>query len=422
MIRRDWNNKFISFVITLASVLGLTLYPCNANSGPYLDSAHGSASYGVSRTSLASTGYSKGHCAQCHEQHASIGGNEPDPTGGPDKYTLFYANYISQSDSFCLTCHTDVSSYQTGGLVNRSYSYRAGGWTSDTLNDIGEAFSFLSPGTSHNLDDIGNFIAGKWSYTSDSNPCNACHNPHMAKGDPADSPNGAKSSGTRGWPASRPSQHSKDNNAWGLWGDSAGEKMGDLTSGYQAPYRYNSSTMYEPDGSTVQNGSNLADYVTLCTDCHNNTNLIYSTTLGRNLHQFNWNVEKHGGGSATNDSFTDVIGPYQESSLGTYVLSCTDCHEPHGSPNRYLIRKGVNGGTATTTVTVLTTPDNTREWKSLCSKCHGVSVTDAHHSTGLDCAICHKPGLNDFRNCLDCHYHGNTAIDGSTYNGGEHLF
>jgi hypothetical protein len=422
MITTDWNRKFKAFVVLPALLFCLTLYPCSANSGPYLDSAHGSASYGVNRTSISSTGYSKGHCAHCHEQHASIGGSEPDPTGGPDKYTLFYPNYNSQTNSFCLTCHTDVSPYQTGGLVNRSYSYRAGGWTSDTLNDINEAFSIISPGTSHDLDDIKTFITGKWNYTSDSNPCNACHNPHMANGDPANSPNSTKSSGTRGWPASRPSQHSKDNNAWGLWGDDAGEKMNDYTTGFQAPYRYNSTTAYEPDGSSMQNGSNLTDYVTLCTDCHNNTNTIYSTTLGRNLYKFNWNVEKHGGGSATNDSFTDVIAPYQEANLGTYVLSCTDCHEPHGSSNRFLIRKGINGGTATTTVTIITTPDNTREWKSLCSKCHGSSVFDAHHPSGLNCNTCHKPRPSDFPNCIDCHYHGNTAIDGSPYNGGEHLF
>lgn len=422
MITIDWNRKFKAFVILLAWILCMTLYPSNTNSGPYLNSAHGSASYGVNRTGISSTGYSKGHCAHCHEQHASIGGSEPDPTGGPDKYALFYTNYNSQTDSLCLTCHTDIGSFQTGGLVNRSYSYRAGAWTSDILNDVKEAFSYISPGTSHDLDDIKTFITGKWNYTSDSNPCNACHNPHMANGDPADSPNSTKNSGTRGWPVSRPSQHNKDNNAWGLWGDDAGEKMNDYTSGFQAPYRYNSTTAYEPDGSSTQNGSNLTDYVSLCTDCHNNTNIIYSTSLGRNLYKFSWNVEKHGSGSATNDSFTDVTEPYQEANLGTYVLSCTDCHEPHGSSNRFLVRKGINGETATTTVTIIATPDNTREWKSLCSKCHGSSVEAAHHLTGLNCSTCHGMRGTDFRNCLDCHYHGNTAIDGSPYNGGEHLF
>lgn len=69
------------------------ILPDRASSGPYLNSAHGNYSpgYGVLRTSLSTppNDYGRGNCAHCHEQHASIGGAEPDPTGGPDKYALF---------------------------------------------------------------------------------------------------------------------------------------------------------------------------------------------------------------------------------------------------------------------------------------------------------------------------------------------
>ncbi len=361
------------FVLTMSVFLGF--YVSSVDAGVYLDSAHGDSSSGVNRNVAsfpANTDYPKGLCAHCHEQHASIGGTQPAPSSGPDDYLLFNTNHTSQTDNFCYNCHTDVSSYQTGGLVNRSYSYRAGNWSSDSVNDIKEVFTFSSPGTSHNLDDIKNFITGKWGYTSDSNPCIACHNPHAAQGDPIGAGSSAKSSGTRGWPVSRPSLHTKDNNAWGLWGDGASEQMNDYTSAYQAPYRYNSTTSYEPDGSSTQNGSNLTDYVTFCTDCHNSINTIYSSTLGRNLHQFNWGFEKHGAGNASNDSFTDVVAPYLETS--NYVLSCTDCHEPHGSSNSFLIRKGINGGTSTVSVTILTTPDDTKDWKSLCLSCHADSL------------------------------------------------
>ena len=36
-----------------------------------------------------------GHCAHCHEQHASIDGDEPGPPGfeGPTAYTLFRSNF-----------------------------------------------------------------------------------------------------------------------------------------------------------------------------------------------------------------------------------------------------------------------------------------------------------------------------------------
>jgi hypothetical protein len=215
MPKDKWFNKKFQ-IFTLGSMLFALclLYPAFVSSGPYLDSAHGKNTYGVSRTSISSFGYSVGNCAHCHEQHASIGGAEPNPTGGPNKYALFYNNHINQTDNVCFKCHTDMSSFQTGGLVNRSYSYRAGGYTSDTLNDILEAFSFVSPGSSHKLDTMETFLNGKgWGYSTDvNNPCVGCHNPHRAQRDP-------HTSDSRSWPVSRPSQHNTDNNEWGLWGD-----------------------------------------------------------------------------------------------------------------------------------------------------------------------------------------------------------
>jgi hypothetical protein len=189
---------FLFIIIIIASFL----YAASVDAGMYLDSAHGNSTYGVKRDATGfPTDYTRGLCAHCHEQHASIDGDEPAPTGGPSDYTLFDDNYLNQTNGICFECHTDVSSYQTGGsLINRSYSFRAGGWTADTVNDILEAFSFSSPGTSHKLDDIKTFITGKWGYTDDSNPCNACHNPHAAQGDPLGAPNSAKSSGSRGYP------------------------------------------------------------------------------------------------------------------------------------------------------------------------------------------------------------------------------
>lgn len=410
------------------------LYPENANSGPYLDSAHGNSNYGVNRTSLSTFGYSQGNCVHCHEQHSSIGGAEPTPTGGPDKYALFYANHVNQTDNFCFKCHTDLSSFQTGGLVNRSYSYRAGGYT-DTLNDILEAFSFISPATSHNLGDIRTFITSKsWGYTSDSNPCAACHNPHMAKGDPANSPNSRKTSGTRGYsPVSRGSLHSKDNNAWGLWGDVAAERMNTYTSSlggiYQSPF---AATGYEPDGSVtppIPDGSNLTDFDTFCIDCHDNSNNISSTPLGRNLYKFNWANEMHGGYVATYCSVnvpppTSLLAaPYDGlTKCGQYVLACTDCHEPHGSPNNFLARKWVNNGIVTVTNNGAGTgPDGraNKEWAWLCGRCHTYLDTGdtiaTHHApfivSKIGCMTCHPTG-GDYRNCMDCHFHGNNVIPG----------
>jgi cytochrome c553 len=223
---------------------------------------------------------------------------------------------------------------------------------------------------------------------------------------------------------------------------------------YQAPYRYNSTT-YEPDGSSITNGSNLTDFVTFCSDCHNASNTIYSTTLSRNLYAFDWAYEKHGGAVATNDywlsvppadDINDLLEPYKEATAN-YVLSCTDCHEPHGSPNLFMIRRGVNGGTDTTSVTkpASETPDNTKQWKSLCGKCHDTSTDNnktIHHRAYVQaegdefvgdyyrCVYCHEPDADDIRNCLKCHYHGSTqwpavneyGLSSHTYNGGEKMF
>ena len=407
----------------------LILYPDRADSGPYLNSAHGNSSYGVNRTSLSAFGYSKGNCAHCHEQHASIGGAEPNPTGGPDKFALFYTNHVRQTDNLCFKCHTDINAYQSVGIVNRSYSYRAGGYA-DALNDVLEAFSFTAPATSHYLDNIKSFIAGKsWNYTSDSNPCASCHNPHAVKGDPANSPNSAKSSGTRGYsPVSRPSQHSNDNTSWGLWGDVAAERMNTYANSlggiYQSPF-FSGGITYEPEGSATQDGSNLTDFDTFCIDCHNNTDNISSTPLGRPLYKFNWANEMHGGGAAVNNgAIAEMNAPYQDAQLGSYVLACTDCHEPHGSPNNYLIRKQVNNGTVTVTQYGAGSGPPAGscnfEWNSICYKCHKIDNNPPHvHPTDLDgnggtseCTVCHDFSGCIYRVCSYCHYHGNNVIPG----------
>ncbi len=419
----DTRSLILMFVLCIA-VIAVSPYPAEA--GKYFDSAHGNSSYGVNRSASGfPTDYTTGLCAHCHEQHASINDSEPGPSGGsPSKYELFYDNHVSQTDGICFECHKDAGSYQTSGMiVNRSYSYRAGGWTSDSVDDIEESFSFSSPDTSHSLDDISTFITGKWGYTVDSNPCAACHNPHAAQGDPANSANGVKTAATRGWVVSRPSLHSKDNNAWGLWGDILAEKMSQYT--YQAPYRFGSTTLYEPDGSTTQDGSNLADFVTLCTDCHDDVNTINSTSLGRNLNKFNWNTEQHGGGAAA-DGCGDIKSPYQTAQCGTYVLSCTDCHEPHGSPNLFLIRKEVNGAEVTVDAGAAPGPDSraNTEWMFLCERCHdGLNIPDGNHIhpsfvppqvSGCSFLQCHNAG-DEYRLCTDCHNHGNQDIDGTPF-------
>ena len=390
-----------------------------AHSGAYLNSAHGDSTYGVDRADTKLDGYSKGNCAHCHEQHASIDGDEPAPAGGnPSIYSLFYTNHVSQTDNFCFKCHVDLSSVQQGGgLNNRSYSYRAGNWSADGLDDILEAFttggatSILSV---HDLDDISTLITGQWGYTADSNPCAACHNQHAVQGDPENASGAAKSAGARGYPLARPSQHNVG--TWNVWGDSAGEKMSDYTAIYQAPLRFGGGT-YEPDGSATTNGSNLTDMNTFCLDCHANevtstgtSSFNPGTTAGK-LSAINWNTgDRHG--KTTSAEAVNLISPYTSDT--SYALACTDCHEAHGSPSLTLIRREVNNGTVLANGGAQS--NGGTQWGSLCERCHGNStaVSASHHSIGIGCGSCH--GSPTYFPCTNCHYHGATYTYGAYTN------
>ena len=408
---------FIIFCSTLCAICYL-LYPDKANSvGPYLNSAHGNTSDGVLRTSLNTppNNYSRGNCAHCHEQHASIGGTEPAPNSpaGPDLYLLFKDLWIipPQSNEFCFGCHMGGTGNCNAGTAscqsdwkrtNYSYSYWKGGDSSLTCpSSIYEAFQFVSNsgssqsncvsyipsnvGSSHMLRNIRAFLVNKWGFSSTGanvDPCSGCHNPHKAK---------------RDFPCSRPSAHT-NKYAWDVWGDDSSEKMNVYSPNYWAPKRIGGG--YEPDGSLTQDGSNLADYVTLCTDCHNSTNTIYSNRLGRNLYKISWAAggDFHGGrqridgdGDASPSAeFGDLLDPYKVGgtySRTNYILSCTDCHEPHGSPNEFLMRKSLNG------ISVGIISGNGL-WYNWCQTCHSTSG--------------HLPPLDSSTNCFQagaCHRH-----------------
>jgi len=403
--------------------------------GDYLNSAHGTQDGDITGASRLSD-YTDGHCGHCHEQHSSVDGSEPSPTGGPDNYLLFDTSHTSQTANFCFDCHVDSSSQQAEGtqatagdgyIYNYSYSYRAGNYDdSASNNDIKQAFGLTS---SHDLDDMVTFITGKWGYTANSNPCSGCHNPHAAQGDPAGSTS-AKTSSTRGYPVSLPSEHSTLT-SWGLMGDESDEQMNDYSSDYQAPYRPGDTT-YEPDGSATTNGSNLIDFVTFCQDCHSSTygDMTASPYSLPNT-PIDWDADgdKHGANSGVNTT-VDLQEPYASGKPVGAVLSCTDCHEPHGSLHAMLIRTAVNGalvdyipGGAIDAITIGPLED----LQELCLACHQQSTFSIHHGLanspypfafpgGLICADCHNattcpPGGGNELVCSNCHFHGgNDAV------------
>jgi hypothetical protein len=154
---------------------------------------------------------------------------------------------------------------------------------------------------------------------------------------------------------------------------------------------------YEPDGSGTQDGNNMPNYMLLCLDCHNPTNTIYSNRLSRNLYPINWTAsgDFHGNNPRNDLSMTpewgDLVLPYKIVA-GTYpktnyLLNCTDCHEPHGSPNEFLLRKTVNG-------TQVNTIALNGRWFYWCQTCHVLTINNPMHTDpNFDCysaGACHR--------------------------------
>ncbi|MBW1860507.1 MAG: hypothetical protein JRI70_10715, partial [Deltaproteobacteria bacterium] len=381
------------------------------------DTAHGNADFGVHRRYAP---YPQGDCTHCHDTFdEAICGNP---------LMLFSTPlYTQQNIGFCIECHKAIgNSAQGEELVDTmpnqySYSTKFGGGTDTCPAHIKQAFNFVkengnsrpalcssNDGSAHHLTSIRNFLQSRWGF-SDSldeiNPCDGCHNPHKAQ--QHDYPVGAM--GTS--PISLPSTH---DGTWDVWGAAASERMDTYLVGseiYMAPYYYNAGGKHEPEKNYTNDGSNLPDYVTFCTDCHNSSTVIYSEELDRDLYQFDWATEKHGGGAASdNTNYYDLRSPYSESQSGMYVLSCTDCHEPHGSPNSFLTRKWVNGSTASLI------EGSPNDWRTWCRRCHNQMShlpEDGPHDTALGCTTCHPliqdpPGVgyNCYSPSLGCHRHG----------------
>lgn len=104
--------------------------------------------------------------------------------------------------------------------------------------------------------------------------------------------------------------------------------------------------------------------------------------------------------------------PYDTTLGGTspnYVLSCLDCHEPHGTlmqGNSFLLRKGING-TRVNGTSSRPSHLKTKEWNwsnyEICIRCHNVGL--------------HYGGDTG---CFDCHYHGSIQSSGCTQSWGPH--
>lgn len=408
------------FILLLLSTICWLQAPPSALAGTYFDSAHGSSSYGVFRPIIGNTppsgfGYSRGNCAHCHEQHGSINGSEPPPSSGtPSPYELFATNFNTsattspyyEADNFCFFCHNNPASAQA--VLNNDYSQNFGCAGQGTTT-IMAAMNQLSY---HNLYDVGTYSQATFPwYSAQSNPCNACHNPHLAK------QNWANPKDPTFSVLSKPSDH------FNLWGTT--ETMDtSYNTKYQPPYCSNNLTDVEPAASVDATVGRTAtpDYVAFCTTCHTPTATIPSTTLNRNLEPIDWGLTGDKHGLRPMDGSVSTLPPFDVPSSGTdFVLSCLNCHEAHGSENVMLLRRRANGSDLSAAITSLTTTD----WGLLCLKCHKDDLAfgtgnaneweNVHHKVSdapylqKRCGRCHPGGPGRPINCETCHFHGAVA-------------
>lgn len=366
--------------------------------------------------------HSTERCTNCHEVH---GGSGP-----------YEAMTKGDRQSLCYQCHKDPAD---GGIQNDALANnRAGGHSS--ADDIEEAFAKTEK------HDLGTqFIVGGKTYKLE---CTSCHNVHIVTGKYWDaeqnkSPVTRFPGNTAGYPATE------------VWGDDAGEKMdafaalGSGTGGWyvstarggvMAP---DQPAVYRPprNGSQFEfDGSVLPDYATFCLDCHSSkiSEAIYPINWGQgipcnDLPSANQRVicePPHGlaaanapayisdqgeGGAWGANSNPDPIfkvdfatkgrgnghfmqWPYDSAERRAginFVLSCTDCHEAHGSNRSAMIRERFNVTTnGDCGVGANADPDGENcgdgsNWKNFCTGCH--YVTGGQHPSQAQCgeATCH---------------------------------
>ncbi len=376
----------------------------------YAESAHGDPAYGVNRLGTPEDDelrYHTGSCAHCHDTF--------DPTfceNDPNGLMLFAPNNpTSQTDNFCFECHSASTEHQQ--VINEDYGATFGGGTANS-SDIQAAFNFGPPndqepdgttGSSHNLQMVRNWTkikpAGDW-ITDDTNACLVCHDPHLSQKnhDPYPTPPTYKTAIRR--PQAPSSGTNQPSN---LWGDESGnlELLAEDPGVYQAPY-YGSGPWdpqagpFEPAGDATSDGSNLPNFVRFCAfqSCHSSTGITpaahdaYGAQYPpfeqppRNLKAIDWTTADHGLGHDSYITGRQTKAPYGDPNVN-YILSCTDCHEPHGSESQWLLRTCVNGKEVGVT--------GVWQWYDFCTACHQFRA---------DPSTSHQPG----KNCNGCHTHG----------------
>jgi len=307
-------------------------------------------------------------CTDCHDVHGAAG-NHPAMTK-------------ANQESLCFQCHKDPAS---GGISNIAIS------GASLADDIQQAFSFPD-NSRHNLGADYTISPNKYKLE-----CVSCHNVHIVTGKYWEADQNKT-------PVTRISTPSNPQGNLELWGDEAGEKMDD----YGGTYR-------TPNGETFT-GAQLPNYTGFCNECHQS---MPDPRDEAGAHgQLNFDSDPHGlnsanqpngygtcpnwfaCGKATGWDGDDCIGtesecwpvmtrgkgdqlfsrsPYNHEDRiagANFALSCTNCHEAHGSSTGAMLRTNPNNGTGTII------------WNTMCNNCH-YYYSDWHAGMSCGSASCH---------------------------------
>ncbi len=381
-------TQYLHTTILIIVVLFVWVLSCGDVAAAFdfhADSAHGNESYGVNRSG---TGYPIGDCAHCHDTFAPS-------TCGVNNFMLFYDDWVTKSDMFCFRCHSSIADVEQE-VTNESYCVTFGGRSSSLYTNIKTHFTNdnskpANCGSRHQLGNVRNFIknnAKGWGFDSDADACVACHPPHAAQ---RNHPVAIDGEGKLNTAIRRPSDYKSTDPQYFLWGDDEGERMSDYAASvggtYQAPYYGDTSgAKFEPSGNaSPSDGSDLPDYVTFCLDCHQYAQYDSERSAEQPAYgcvkAIDWSStgDRHGAAPANTcnagPSYEGTLkAPYSDDANSNYVLSCLDCHEPHGTHKRlHLIRRMINGQLvdAQSTVDPLEEAcDQSTDWAEICEKCH----------------------------------------------------
>jgi predicted CXXCH cytochrome family protein len=363
-------------------------------------------------------------CTDCHNVHGSSGANA--------------AMTKSSKENLCFQCHTE-GMVQNDAISNN----RPGGHVS--ANDIQEAFG---KSTAHDLGTSFS-ISGK-TYTLQ---CISCHNVHLITGKYWEAEDGDKTPVTRFPPGDAGNLEAWGDESGEKMDDYAAQTSGTGGFYYKTAQSYglgstglpsDQAAKYQPpkSGSGYNfefGGDVLPDYTSLCLDCHTyrmsaaNPPVNWGQGVGctgNSVDPPNQRVEcgaQHGFGVAGMPSYVSDEGtagfwgsngnpdvlfhmnyvtrgrhnghfmrwPYDsaERSAGiNFVMSCTDCHEAHGSNRGSMIRERFNVNDSGACGTGGSGGENCVDggnWNSFCNACH--YYYGGQHA-GMSCgnASCHE--------------------------------